>query len=143
MALEGYSMVGGSIEVGIRRWDRQATVTWYSMDQGTTTISVQYEIEDWDRVLRDAFSGFFDGADPICPWCEARDDWSVSLDTDGIFSDDAEGRALAEIYTPCEDHAKTAEGKSLGIEFGLGEWIWHEDRWMSPPILNPLEGIEP
>jgi hypothetical protein len=122
-------MVGGITEVGVRCWDREAAVHWYWSEPDTLSIGVAYEIESWDRLLEGAFSAFSDDRDPICPFDEQKDDWSIDFYADDRFSEEAKGVALSDILAPCDKDRGGADRRLLGEGFGLGSWRWNSDRW--------------
>jgi hypothetical protein len=123
-------------DIGIRRWSDLAAVSWYDICDGPTSMRVDYEVEDWDKLFLDAFSDFFEGyygpSDPLCPGCEETEDWRVSINANSMFSDELIGQALTEIYRPCNEHKGTPD--VLFVEHVAGrDWCWKGTTWTPAP----------
>ncbi len=130
------SMVSGPYkDIGIRRWSDLAAVSWYEIDDGPTSMWMDYEVEDWDKLLLDAFSGFFDGQygpeGPLCPACGQTKDWTAYIHADPMFVDDLVGQALTEIYFPCAEHKDEFRySEVLFVKQVAGhDWRWTGSSW--------------
>jgi hypothetical protein len=130
------SMVSGPYkDIGIRRWSDLAAVSWYEVDEGPTSMWVDYEVEDWDKLFLDAFSGFFDGQygpeGPFCPACERTKDWTAYINADPMFADELVGEAMTEIYFPCAEHKDEFRySEVLLVKQVAGhDWRWTGSSW--------------
>jgi hypothetical protein len=135
------SMVSGPYkDIGIRRWSDLAAVSWYEVDEGPTSMWVDYEVEDWDKLFLDAFSGFFDGQygpdRPFCPACEVTKDWAMYIDADPMFSDELIGEAMTELYGPCAEHRDMVD-VLIVREIAGHDWRWTGTSW-TPSELTSL-----
>jgi hypothetical protein len=101
---------------------------------------VDYEVEDWDKLFLDAFSGFFDGQygpdRPFCPACEVTKDWAMYIDADPMFSDELVGEAMTELYRPCAEHRDMVD-VLIVREIAGHDWRWTGTSW-TPSELTSL-----
>jgi hypothetical protein len=130
------NMVSGPYkDIGIRRWSDLAAVSWYEVDEGPTSMWVDYEVEDWDKLFLDAFSDFFDvrhgPAGAFCPACEGTNYWTAYINADPMFSDELVGRAMTEIYSPCAEHKDASRYSDVVfVEQVAGhDWRWTGSSW--------------
>ncbi len=110
-------------------------------------MSLSYEIDDWNTLFVEAFSGFLDGIS-ICPACEESEDWGVRIDADPMFVESLVGQAMSEIYVPCDKHRGGTADLVVHDVAGL-DWRWTGSTWASvinsyksrrcrPPTLDPI-----
>jgi hypothetical protein len=130
------NMVSGPYkEIGIRRWSDLAAVSWFQIGEGPTSMWMGYEVQNWDKLFLDAFSGFFDGkygpAGSLCPACEMTKDWTAYLEADPMFADELVGKAMTEIYRPCAAHRDEFRySEVLLVEQVAGhDWRWTGSLW--------------
>ncbi len=134
-SFNGASMTSGLFKlIGIRRWDNLAAVSWTQMQEDPPSISVDYEIENWNAMFAAVAFSFFDAV-PLCLGHDEVDDWSVSFDADPMFSDELVGQALAGIWCPCADHKNSPEALVLRDVAGH-DWRWVGTTW-TPDDATP------
>ena len=106
----------------------------------STYQAPQYVLPDPDEMLalvtRDWINdGSFYDDGPPCPVCDQEGGngmggWVLTLRTDGSFSDEQIGRALAKLWEPCPDHPAPL------VTFGGETWRWVGDRWALTPASD-------
>jgi hypothetical protein len=139
-------MTGGPLsEIGIRRWESLAAVFWSDVfEGGPRDLWVEYQIEDWNRVLLDATAWLFDGNygpdGPLCPACVPNDYFDIRLWVDPIFSDELIGQAVANLYRPCAEDTNSPDALFVRDLAGH-DWRWIGESWM-PCSVEAGEGPE-
>jgi hypothetical protein len=129
VGFDGAGMVGGSIDIGILRWGDLAAISWRDAEGSSPSMSLSYEIDDWNTLFLEAFAGFLDGIS-ICPACEESEDWGVRIDADPMFAESLIGQAMSEIYVPCDMHRGETADLVVHDVAGL-DWRWTGSTWAS------------
>jgi hypothetical protein len=112
-----------SFEVGVRRFDHSVAISWYWQEDGVTRIWIDYEVQGWGEVMTRALRSMFDHS--ICPACEESEPWTIAVEADPMFSDQAVGDALTGVWCPCSQHGEA--GAALN-EAGR-DWKWSDTTW--------------
>jgi hypothetical protein len=129
-SFEGDSMVGGFMDVGIRRYGEATAITWHYQEDDPANCDVSYEVDYWDELCIECLSTIFE--EPLCPLGSEADDWLVHIDADPMFSTDTIGKAMAGIWLPCEEHLRS--GKPLIVRNIAGsDWEWESNSWAPLP----------
>ena len=131
-SFEGESMVGESMDVGIRRYGEAAAITWHYQEDDPANCTVSYEVDYWDELCIECLSTIFE--EPLCPLCSEADDYGVHIHADPMFSTGVIGQAMSGIWLPCEEHLKGGAAITLQNIAGL-DWKWQGSSW------SPLSSV--
>ena len=131
------SMTGAVMTWGARLHGATALI-WYSADEsepGTSYMKPLYEITEKSVLLDWIVEDWIGNVGSGCPACvevgnhPQLEGWVLDLWATDLFSESEVGQALAQVWTPCDEH----RSQECEIRNAESDWHWVSDRWLRSP----------